>query len=87
LAIPFNAQLWKKLFETSKRKAAIYLRQFELGYQIIRKGTGLRKDPVGDIPVALGNVGLEAGSEVSAHFQGSHCCCLHLARDNLKKNI
>ncbi len=31
--------------------------------------------------------GLEAGSEVFADFQGSHCCWLHLARDNLKKNI
>ncbi len=34
----------------------------------------------------MGYRGLEAGSEVFANFQGSHCCCLHLARDNLKKN-
>jgi hypothetical protein len=35
----------------------------------------------------MGYEGLEAGSEVFAHFQGSDCCCLHLARDNLKKRI
>ncbi len=35
----------------------------------------------------MGYEGLEAGPEVFANFQGSHCCCLHLARDNLKKNM
>ncbi len=33
----------------------------------------------------MGYEGLEAGSEVFAHFQGSHCCCLHLARNHLKR--
>ncbi len=35
----------------------------------------------------MGYEGLEAGSEVFANLQGSHCCCLHLARNYLKKNI
>jgi hypothetical protein len=35
----------------------------------------------------MGYGGLEGGSKVFAHFQGSDCCCLHLARDDLEKNI
>ncbi len=33
----------------------------------------------------MGYEGWDVGSKVFANFQGSDCCCFHLARNNLKR--